>query len=171
MATGVYEGSAVKGARLFISETLPITVANEVVGVRTTGDKGAAPNMVEATTIKDIVDKEVLGTGGKTSASYTFGLSDVTKVQQLAFVNKDVWIYEETEDTSLTPTLIGNGIVMKVHLGGLQVTGAKSNGLYEFKQEGAMVSDDYYFATPTGEAGSQTFTYVGANSGKTVTLA
>ena len=42
---------------------------------------------------------------------------------------------------------------------------------YEFKQESAMVSDDYYFATPTGEAGSQTFTYVGANSGKTVTLA
>lgn len=169
-AEGTYNASAVKGSRLFISETLPIQVSNEVLGVRTTSDKGGDQNKVESTTIKDVADKEVLGTVGVADTSYTFVLDDVTLSQQMAFIGKTVWVYEEIVDTSADETKIGEGIVAQMEFGAIVPAGQEVNNLRTFTQSATLISDEFYYAKPTGDAGSQTFTYTGLTSGATKTL-
>lgn len=166
-----YNASAVKGSRLFINTTLPIKVANEVLGVRTTSDKGADPNKVESTTLRDIADKEVLGTMGISDNTYTFVLDDVTLEKQMSFINKEVWVYEELEDTSADPTLVGMGVVAKMQFGPIVPAGQEINNLRTFTQSATLISDEYYLATPSGLANNQTFTYKGLATGTTVELA
>ena len=166
-----YTASAVKGSRLFISETLPITLANEVLGVRSTSDKGGDQNKVESTCIKDIADKEVLGTVGVADTEYTFIEDENTVKQQTQYIGKEVWVYEETVDTSAKPSVIGRGVVGKMVFGGIVIAGQEVNNLRIFTQSATLVSDEFYYAIPSGESGSQTFTYTGLTSGATKTLA
>ncbi len=164
--------SAVKGSRLFISATLPISIDSEIEGVMETSEKGSSTNKIDATTIKDTAEKQALGTTGATEVSFTFALSDAVLTSQTALIKKQVWVYEEIEDTSANSTKFGKGVLMKVELGGITFTGQSSNSLRQITQEGVLVSDDYYLAVPTYEEGSQTptFVYTEMNSGKVVTL-
>lgn len=165
-----YTASAVKGSRVFISETLPIKVSDEVLGVRTSSDKGGSQNKVESTCLKDVADKEVLGTVGVADTQYTFVWDTDVVAQQMGYINKEVWIYEETVDTSSDPTKIGEGIVAKMTLGAIVPAGQEINNLRTFTQSATLISDEFYLATPSGEAMSQTFTYKGLTSGATATL-
>ncbi|MFI3251867.1 MAG: hypothetical protein R3Y60_01875 [bacterium] len=162
-----FEGSAVKGSRIFISETLPITLEDEVMGVMETSDKGATANKVDATTLRDVTDKQALGTTGATEITLTFALSDAAFEQQTKLIKKNVFIYEESFDTSTTPDVIGNGVLLKAELGGLVITGQSVNALRQFTQDGVMTSDDYYYAR-VKEDGS--FSYTGMNSGTVETF-
>lgn len=157
-----FEGLAVKGSRIFISETLPITLEDEVMGIMETSDKGASSNKVDATTLRDVTDKQALGTTGATEITLTLALSEASLKQQMALIKKNVFIYEEYVDTSTTPESIGNGILLKAELGGLIATGQSINALRQFTQDGVMTSDDYYY---TQVAKDGTFTFTGMNSG------
>ena len=167
-----YSASAVKGSRLFISETLPVKVSDEVLGVRTTSDKGGSQNKVESTTIKDVADKEVLGTVGISDNTYTFIWDEEGTIpaKQLSYVNKTVWVYEEMVDTSGDPTKIGEGIVAKMEFGAIVPAGQEVNNLRTFTQSATLISDEFYYAKPSGEAGTQTFKYTGLSSGTVATL-
>lgn len=160
-----YAASAVKGSRLFISESLPIVVADAVDGVKETSDKGGDTNKVDVTTIADTADKEALGTVGTSDNTYTFFYAQDTFDKQASLIGKEVYIYEETVDSSATPDLIGNGTVYKATLGGIVLGGASSNTERTFTQTAVRVGDDIYHATVSGEAGSQTFTYTALSTG------
>ena len=161
------DASATKGSRIFMSESLPLALEDIVIGVMTTGDKGSEPNKIEATTISDTSDKEVLGTQGVTNVEFEFLLSDTTLTKQLELIGKEVWVHEEYEDSSSDASVIHSGIVQKIKLGGLTATGQTVNELRKFTQSGTMISQSYYYAKSSGTG---TFTYTDMVTGATVTL-
>jgi len=167
--TDGYEASAVKGSRLFIGIALPITLADEVAGVKETSDKGGDPDKVDVTTIKNVATKNADGVIGSSDDKFTFFLDNVTLSSQMALIGEEVYIYEEYEDTSSDPDLIGAGFVYRAKLNGINPAGQTSNTERTFSQTATRLSDEYYRAVPTGVAGSQTFTYTSLFTNNTVT--
>lgn len=144
-----FDPRAVKGARTFISENFPPTIAtDEVLGVRSSPDLGGGSNTVDATTLKDIVERSVEGTQGATEVEYTFALDPSTMEKQLSFVGKEVWIVSERKDSTKDPSKFVESTAIKVKLGGLTPTGQSNGNLEEFTQSGAQVSDEAYWCVP-----------------------
>ena len=153
--------SAVSGQRMFISETLPIKVTDQVLGVRSTPDLGASENKVDATCISDTREVQVDGVIPASDMEWTFALSKATLTAQMAYIQKKVWIYTEHENMSTDPTKIGSGTVVQVKLGGLNPTGLSSGNLEEFTQSGTQISEEVYLANQTGSS----VTYTGLTTG------
>lgn len=164
-AEETFDPRAVKGARTFISENFPPTIAtDEVLGVRSSPDLGGGANTVEATTLKDIVDRNVEGTQGATEVEYTFALGKKTMEKQLSFIGKTVWIVSERADSTKDPSKFVEATAIQVKLGGLTPTGQTNGNLEEFTQSGTQVSDESYWCVP--DSGGTSFEKViGMTSG------
>ena len=160
-----YEPRAVMGERMFISTTFPPTIAtDEVLGVRSTPDLGGGANIVDATTLKDIVEKSVEGLQSATEVEFTFALSKDTMAKQLSYVGKEVYIYMERRNSTGDPTKFTEGTMIKCKLGGLTPTGQSSGNLEEFTQSGTQTSDEAYWCIPN-EAGTSFEKITGMTSG------
>lgn len=160
-----YNPRAVKGERMFISTTFPPTIGtDEVLGVRSTPELGGGANTVDATTIKDIVEKTVEGLQGATEVEYTFALSEDTMLKQLSYIGQEVYIFTEREDSTADETKFKAGTLIKVKLGGLTPAEQSSGNLEEFTQSGTQTSDEAYWCIPN-EAGTSFEAIYGMTSG------
>lgn len=169
-------GAAVVGHRTWFLESSPVptkeTLSNPVIGLRSTPDLGSAQNTVEANTLDGIREKNVPGYYPASDVEYTLLLGKKTLENQLEYVNKEVWVYEEHENMTSTPDKIGWGITYKIKVSGVTATGQSPEGLLEMTQSGTLLSDEYYYAKPTyGSSGDEpTWTFKGMQTGKAVQL-
>ena len=160
-----YDPRAVKGARTFMSTTFPPDIENdEILGVRSSPDLGGDADDVDATTLKDIVEKTVEGLQGATEVEYTFALSTLTMEKQLSLVGQTVWIYSERMDSTDDTSVFQQGTLIQAKLGGLVPTGQSSGDLEEFTQSGTQTSDEAYWCIPD-DTGTSFSSITGLTSG------
>ena len=172
-------GSAVVGHRTWFLEKDPVpdatTIKTPVIGMRATPDLGSAQNTVEANTLDGIREKNVPGYYPASDVEYTLLLAPSTVKNQLSFINKEVWVFEERENKTSKPNQVGWGIVYKIKVSGVVATGQSPEGLQEMTQSGTLVSDEYYFAVPTYSSPNEdtieeaTWEFTGMQTGKSVT--
>jgi hypothetical protein len=164
-------GSAVVGHRIYMSTStvIPTDLTKGLIGFRSTPDLGEAQNTVEANVINSIKEENVQGLYPAAEVEYTLLLASETIKQQLAFINKETWVYEERQDMTSDPTKLGNGIVYKVKLSGLIPTGQEPEGLQEMTQSGVMVSDETYWVEVTYTDSTPSYTITGLQTGTATT--
>lgn len=167
-------GSAVVGHRTWFlaNKCVPdtSTINNPVIGMRGTPDLGSAQNTVEANTLDGIREKNVPGYYPATDIEFTLLLADEVVSNQLSYINKEVWVYEERKDMTSTPEKIGSGIIYRIKVSGVVVNGQTPEGLQEITQSATLVSDEFYYAVPTYTSGDEpTWKINGLQTGKSTT--
>lgn len=172
---GTVTGSAVVGHRTwFLSDKCvpnESTIGSPIIGMRATPDLGSAQNTVEANTLDGIREKNVPGYYPATDIEFTLLLAKEVVLNQLDYINKEMWVYEERENMTSTPEKIGCGVLYKIKVSGVVVTGQTPEGLQEITQSATLVTDEYYFAVPTysGSGDNPTWQIRGLQTGKTTT--
>jgi hypothetical protein len=164
-------GSAVVGHRMYMGvDVVPSDLDDVVLGVRSTPDLGDAQNTVEANVINSIREENVSGLFPASEIEYTLLMHPTTIENQLKYVNKEIWVYEERENMTSTPEKLGWGIAYKIKVSGITATGQEPEGLQELTQSATLVSDEFYYVRPDYSGDTATYKVVGMQTGKTTSI-